>query len=80
MIKESISSIPPSIDKKFNKPTAGHRWRRFAARFKLVLYTLSEEVNTVPQVVHNFLSQLTIGQLRIPDEYLLPLEKKYISE
>ena len=44
------------------------------------MYALSEEAKTVPIVVHNFLSQLTAGRLRIPEDFLLPVEMKQVNK
>ena len=71
--------VPKIVDEKFSKPTPGDRWQRFSVRFKLILYSFTEEVKSVPAPVHKFLSQVTIGQLRIPDEFLLPFEKKHVA-
>jgi len=71
--------VPKSVDEKFSKPTPADRWQRFSIRFKLILYSFTEEVKTIPKTVHNFLSRMTIGQLRIPEEFLLPFEKEHVA-
>lgn len=72
--------VPTSVDEKFSRPNPADRWQRFSIRFKLILYSFTQEVKTVPKSVHKFLSQMTIGQLRIPEEFLLPFEKEHINE
>lgn len=46
--KEAIEMIPNSIDEKFNKPIPEHRWQRFSIRFKLLLFSFTEEAKTMP--------------------------------
>ena len=41
--KEALEIIPASINQKFDKPIPEHRWQRFSIRFKLLLYSLTEE-------------------------------------
>jgi len=73
--KEAIEMIPASIDQKFDKPIPEHRWQRFSIRFKLLLYSFTEEAKTMPFQMHNFLSMITLGKLRIPPEFLIEFEK-----
>ena len=77
--KEAIEMIPPSIDEKFNEPNPEHRWQRFSIRFKLLLYSFTEEASTMPAQMHNFLNALTLGKLRIPPGFLLDFEKSQLS-
>ena len=39
-----------------------------------MLYSLSEQAKTIPISVHSFLSKMTIGEMRVPEEFLLPFE------
>ena len=78
IIKEAISIVPKGIDQKYNRPNPEDRWQRFSYRFKLILYSLTVKVDTIPKGVHSFLSQLTIGDLRIPEDFLLPFEVKQV--
>ena len=79
-MKDSIELLPASVDEKFSNPTPEDRWQKFSIRFKLIMYALSEEAKTVPIVVHSFLSQLTSGKLRIPEDFLLPIEMKQVNK
>ena len=65
---------------KYNRPNPDDRWQRFQYRFKLILYSFADKVNTIPRGVHSFLSQLTIGHLRIPEEFLLPFEWQQVND
>ena len=77
--KEAIEMIPTSIDEKFNKPVADHRWQRFSIRFKLLLFSFVEESKNMPSELHNFLCMISLGKLRIPPEFLLDFEKTQLA-
>ena len=46
--KEAIENIPKSINAKFDKPIPEHRWQRFSVRFKLLLFSFTEEAISMP--------------------------------
>ena len=46
--KEAIENIPKSIDDKFDKAIPEHRWQRFSVRFKLLLFSFTEEAISMP--------------------------------
>ena len=71
--------IPASIDEKYDEPTNEHRWQRFDIRFKLLLFTLVQNLGQIPDVVYHFIANVTTGKLSIPPEFLLLFEKKKIE-
>ena len=79
VIKEAIEMIPPTIDAKFDKPLPEHRWQRFSIRFKLLVYSFTEEAKTMPFQMHDFLSMLTLGKLAIPPNFLYDFEKTQLA-
>jgi len=73
--KDAIELIPKTIDEKFDKPIPEHRWQRFSIRFKLLLFSFTEEAKTMPHQMHSFLSMITLGKLGIPPDFLIDFEK-----
>jgi len=78
--REAIELIPSTIDVKFSKPTPEHRWQRFSIRFKLLLFSLTEDSRNVPKETHSFLRLVTLGQLAIPSEFLINFEKSQLAD
>ena len=77
--KDAIEMIPSTIDEKFNEPIPEHRWQRFSIRFKLLLYSFTDEAKTMPLQIHSFLSMITLGKLAIPPEFLIDFEKTQLA-
>ena len=78
-VKDAVELIPKTIDDKFNQPNPEHRWQRFSIRFKLLLFSLTEEAKTMPHQMHQFLSMITLGKLAIPPDFLIDFEKTQLA-
>lgn len=78
-VKDAVELIPRTIDDKFSQPNPEHRWQRFSIRFKLLLFSLTEEAKTMPHQTHQFLSMITLGKLAIPPDFLIDFEKTQLA-
>jgi hypothetical protein len=69
-----FKAFPKEMDHLFAGENLESRTKRFQLRFKLLVFALNSNSNTIPEPVVVFLNQINMGKLSLPPEFFLPFE------